>query len=192
MNTSFCGLCKMPCNYSVWIAVAIIIIVIIIVAVCWNCSDSGKNAGSSNRSHSPATPGTLGGGTTALICLSGSQEVPPNRSIATGIGRVTLTADQTSINYEIMAMGLPIAPDIGAHFHLGAVGQNGAVVKNLNFVPVPGTSTSWMLNGSWTTADATQPLTSPDVAAFLNGMLYVNLHSAAHPMGEIRAQVVPS
>ena len=181
-------------NYSgVWIAVAIIVVIIIIIAVCWNCSNSGKstNTGSSNRSHSPATPGTLGGGTIAMISLSGSQEVPPNGSIATGTGRVLLTADKTSINYEIMAMGLTIEPSIGAHFHLGAVGKNGPVVKNLNVALVPGTTKSWMLNGSWTTADATQPLTPGDVANFLNRMLYVNLHSPAYRDGEIRAQVVP-
>ena len=182
----------MFCNHrGVWIAVVIlIIIIVIIVFIAW-WSRSGSDGSSHGSSHSPVTPvSTVGSGTTAIVMLSGSQEAPiPVTTSASGTGRVTLTADQTSINYEIMAMGLIIEPSIGAHFHRGAKGKAGPVVKNLNVVQMPGTSTSWMLNGSWSTMDDMQPLTPTDIADFLNGMLYVNLHSPAYRDGEIRGQV---
>ena len=65
-----------------------------------------------------------------------------------------------------------------AHLHQAAVGTNGGVVMPLTF---EGT-TQGVVSGS-------QVLTPTQVEAYLNGLLYINIHSVNFPGGEIRAQL---
>lgn len=67
-----------------------------------------------------------------------------------------------------------------AHIHLGAMGQNGPVI-----IPLAKTA-----DGIWT-VPANTILTSAQFDAYRAGDLYVNVHSAANPGGEIRAQIKP-
>ncbi len=109
------------------------------------------------------------------VTLSGSQEVPPVTTSATGSGTVTVAPDM-SLKVNITTSGINAT---AAHIHLAPAGQNGPVavpfVKNGN---------------SWSVAP-TAKLTEAQYAAFKAGNLYVNVHSAAHPGGEIRAQIKP-
>ena len=64
-----------------------------------------------------------------------------------------------------------------AHIHEGAAGANGPVI-------VPLTK-----DGDTYKVPAGAKLTSAQLASFKAGNLYVNVHSAANPGGEIRGQL---
>jgi hypothetical protein len=110
------------------------------------------------------------------VTLTGANEVPPVTTTATGTGTVTIAADG-SVTATITVTGM--APTAG-HIHQGAVGVNGPVI-------VPFTQ-----NGNTFTAAPGAKLNEAQMAAYRAGNLYVNVHSAAHPAGEIRAQLKPS
>jgi len=111
--------------------------------------------------------------------VDGDQEVPPVVSTATGLGTFTLT--DAGLIYHINVEGLTI--DM-AHFHLAAEGINGPVVRSLTTEFSGGKAA-----GIWTAQD-TEPLTASLTDALLAGEVYVNIHTAMHPGGEIRGQLV--
>ena len=112
---------------------------------------------------------------TMQVKLSGDQEVPPVKSSGSGSGSVTINADG-SVSGSVTASGFsPTA----AHIHEGKAGANGKVI-------VPFTK-----DGDKFSAPAGAKLTPDQLKAFKEGDLYVNIHSAAHPGGEVRAQLKP-
>jgi Cu/Zn superoxide dismutase len=116
--------------------------------------------------------------------LDGTQEVPSVTTTASGTGTFILSRDATQLTYNITVNGLS-GPITGAHFHNGAAGVAGGVVKNISF-------TNNTSSGVWSTGDATQPLTDSLLSELLRGRLYVNIHTGANPGGEIRGQVLLS
>ena len=112
----------------------------------------------------------------AKVTLSGSQEVPPVTTSATGSGTITVAADQ-SIAGSIKTTGVKAT---AAHIHLGAPGANGEVIITLTKVGEDG----------WTVGPGAK-LQDAHYQAFKDGRLYVNVHSAANPNGEIRGQIKP-
>lgn len=115
-------------------------------------------------------------GDTNKVTLTGASEVPAVTTPATGTGTIMIAADG-SVTGSMTVTGM--APTMG-HIHQGAVGINGPVI-------VPFTQ-----SGNVFTAPAGAKLTEAQLAAYRAGNLYVNVHSAAHPSGEIRAQLKPS
>jgi hypothetical protein len=115
-------------------------------------------------------------GATITVTLSGDQEVPPVRTSATGSGSITI-ADDGAVSGVIRTTGIA---GNAAHIHLGAPGKAGPVAVPL----VKGT------DGSWTFAPDAK-LNSAQLAACKAGQLYINVHSTAHPDGEIRGQLKP-
>lgn len=71
-----------------------------------------------------------------------------------------------------------------AHFHRERIGVNGGVVKTITDDFAGNTA-----HGMWTAADD-EPLTDELLAELLTGGLYLNVHTAANPGGEIRGQVL--
>ncbi len=104
----------------------------------------------------------------------------------TGLGTATMTLGDDGLAYQVTVSGLTGAV-MNAHFHRGAAGESGGVVREI-FDTFTGNTAS----GTWGFADATEPLTDEAIADLLLGRLYLNVHTAAHPGGEIRGQVVPS
>lgn len=109
------------------------------------------------------------------VSLSGDHEVPPVKTGASGTGTITINADKT-VSGSIGTKGINAT---AAHIHEGAPGKNGNVA-------VPLTK-----NGDTFAVPAGAKLTDAQYKAFQAGDLYVNVHSAAHPDGEIRAQLKP-
>jgi hypothetical protein len=123
---------------------------------------------------------SLAAGTAAAqqfnLKLSGAQENPPVNTQASGTAQITVAPD-LGVTGSITTTGInPTA----AHIHTGAAGANGPVI-------VPMTKNGD--NGFVFPAGA--KLTPAQGEALKSGGLYVNVHSAANPGGEIRAQMVP-
>lgn len=113
--------------------------------------------------------------------LEGAQEVPPVTTSAQGSGMVSIDRDQSNAHYMFVVSGLtPTA----AHFHNEAMGANGAVIYNL--------SSSLMNNGAfgyWKANDLATPFMTANSVMFRSNTVYVNVHTAANPDGELRGQV---
>src|SRR3954463_9193175 len=110
------------------------------------------------------------------VTLSGSQEVPPVPSSASGTGTITVNDDK-SVSGSVTTKGIKATM---AHIHEASPGQNGGVV-------IPLTKKG---DNEWTVpADA--KLTDAQYQAYKAGNLYVNVHSDAHKSGEIRGQLKP-
>lgn len=112
---------------------------------------------------------------TMTVKLSGDQEVPPVKSSGSGSGSITIN-DDGSVSGSVTASGFtPTA----AHIHQGAADKYGPVI-------LPFTK-----EGDKFSAPPGAKLTPDQMKAFKSGDLFVNIHSAANPMGEVRAQLKP-
>ena len=111
----------------------------------------------------------------ADVKLSGDQEVPAVKSAGAAAGAITI-GDDGAVSGSVTATGFtPTA----AHIHQAAAGKNGPVI-------VPFTK-----DGDKFSAPAGAKLTPDQMKAYKAGELYVNVHSAANPGGEVRAQLKP-
>jgi hypothetical protein len=109
--------------------------------------------------------------------LSGAQEVPAVSTAGSGTVDATFDKATRKLAYTVNYSGLS-GPPSAAHFHGPApAGQNAGVV-----VPITGAASP--MKGEAT-------LTESQAADLLAGRWYVNVHTKAHPSGEIRAQVRP-
>lgn len=126
---------------------------------------------------------TLKNGSGVSAMLSGGQEMPSVTTNATGTA--SLTANATGLQFDITVTGLS-GPITGAHFHFGSIKENGPVVKDITMNFTGNTAT-----GSWLVADPT-PFNDSLRRALVNGKIYLNIHTAANPSGEIRGQVLLS
>ena len=120
--------------------------------------------------------GTCGGLAQAKdvkVMLSGANEVPPVTTTASGEGTISI-ADDGAVSGSVTTKGVN---GTAAHIHMAGTGKNGPVI-------VPLTK-----DGDTYKAGAGAKLTAEQMTAFKNGDLYVNVHSAANPNGEIRGQL---
>jgi hypothetical protein len=118
----------------------------------------------------------MGGASDSTPTLTGAEEVPPVNTQATGVSRIAVIGDKT-ITGSVEIRNLNAT---AAHIHLAPRGQNGPVI-----IPLVKTGENvWSVPGN-------TMLTSAQFDAYRSGNLYVNVHSAANPDGEIRAQLKP-
>jgi len=110
------------------------------------------------------------------VTLTGKEEVPAVETAATGSGTITIGADK-SVSGSVTTKGID---GIAAHIHQAAAGKNGPPIVALE----KGT------DGAWNVPQGSK-LTDEQFASYKAGELYVNVHSAAHKGGEIRAQLKP-
>ncbi len=111
--------------------------------------------------------------------LNGSNEVPAVTTNGTGTAWAVLNPDMNSLTFHITYAQLD-STFTDAHFHIGKVGVNGGVVFSISSFFNGNTAT-----GTWDNI--------PDslITKLLNGGIYMNVHSMAHPGGEIRGQLYP-
>jgi hypothetical protein len=108
------------------------------------------------------------------VVLQGSQEVPPVSTAATGSGAIVITPDR-AISGSVTTSGInPTA----AHIHEVPAGSNGPVI-----IPLVRTA-----ENVWS-VPAGSRLTEAQYASHRAGNLYVNVHTAVNPNGEIRGQI---
>ncbi len=110
------------------------------------------------------------------VTLTGNEEVPPVSTPATGSGSFMVASNRT-VSGNITTTGLN---GVAAHIHIGARGENGPIAIGL--VQTAG--------AIWAVPAGTK-FTDEQYAAFTEGRTYVNVHTAAHKGGEIRAQLLP-
>ena len=110
--------------------------------------------------------------------LDGSQEAPnPVVTTATGTAWAVLSPDMTTLTYHVTYAQLD-STFTASHFHLAPAGVGGGVVQAITF-------TGNTASGQWTGfADSI-------LAKLLKQEIYVNIHSAKYPGGEIRGQLIP-
>jgi hypothetical protein len=117
----------------------------------------------------PATP--------VPATLTGAQESPPNTSTARGTSMIVIGADR-QVTGSVQVTGM--TPTM-AHIHEAAKGANGPVIipfiktGDTSFAPPPGAR-----------------LNDAQYASYKAGNLYINVHSAAYPGGEVRLQLWPA
>ncbi|HXC38515.1 MAG TPA: CHRD domain-containing protein, partial [Burkholderiales bacterium] len=110
------------------------------------------------------------------VALTGMQETPPVATQARGTGTFVIGTDRT-VSGSVTTTGITATM---AHIHTGAVGKSGPPI-----VPLQQKS-----DNEWVVPTGTK-LTEGQYSSFKAGQLYVNVHSAAYPEGEIRAQMLP-
>ncbi len=118
--------------------------------------------------------------------LSGDQEVPAVDTDAYGSGIVSIDRDQTNVHF-MMAYNDLTGPQTVAHFHNAPAGQNGGVIFDLGpfFNQIETFDAAF---GYWSDMDE-MPFDAAAAEAFREGEVYVNIHSAENPGGELRGQV---
>jgi hypothetical protein len=118
----------------------------------------------------------FGGGCYSAV-LSGSNETPANASTATGGGTFFLSPTTLTTTLKlahVITYSTTLTPTM-AHFHKAQPGVGGPIV-----IPLP---LSRPISGTLT-------LTQAQAADLIQGLYYVNIHSANFTAGEIRGQIV--
>jgi hypothetical protein len=119
----------------------------------------------------------IGGKQKATVELTGAQEVPSVSTNASGKSTIIVTDDRSVSGTVTVTDMTPTA----AHIHVGPAGTNGPVI-----IPLVKTSDKVF------DVPPNTRLTNEQYAAYKRGDLYINVHSAAYPGGEIRVQMRPS
>ncbi|MFZ5470214.1 MAG: CHRD domain-containing protein [Myxococcota bacterium] len=114
--------------------------------------------------------------------LSGANEVPPVATAATGTveallegRRLELTGTFTGLESDLFAV-----EGSAAHLHQAPVGKSGPIAVNVAVTSV---------NRRSGTLRVVAELTDEQVTAFRDGGMYLDVHSAQDPQGELRVQL---
>lgn len=92
--------------------------------------------------------------------------------------RLNYTFDTLSYNVQLTGLSGAIT---GAHFHLGEAGTSGSVVVGIPSGNINGNVIAGSVTGSM--------LADTFIRHMLTGSIYLNIHTAANPNGEVRGQV---
>lgn len=111
--------------------------------------------------------------------LSGAEEVPAIVSAASATAASTVNRDSGVVTLHLRTAGADDAT--AAHIHSAYAGDNGGVTVGLT--QDPGDVAHWSV--------VEVQLDEAGLADYLDGRLYVNLHTPANPPGEVRGQIAP-
>jgi hypothetical protein len=119
--------------------------------------------------------------------LSGTEEVPPVTTTASGTTDITVRPSKCpstassgnchTVTGTVWTKGLAAT---AAHIHQAAAGQNGPVIVTLVKVS----------DDVWTVPGGTV-FTDDQFATYWQGLMYVNVHTDANKGGELRVQLKP-
>lgn len=151
-----------------------------------------------------AATATAGGGGTATLStgqetftatMTGSEEVPPKNTQATGSAKFISSSDENSMTYRIRVAN--INGVTMAHIHSGETGKNGPIVVTLfKSATSTGPINGLLSQGTITSTNLEGPLkgkTISDLVKLINdGKAYANVHTQQNPKGEIRGQISTS
>lgn len=124
--------------------------------------------------------------------LSGSEEVPANDSLATGVAVFMLDRSGEALHYKLNVANIENVT--ASHIHLAPAGSNGGVVAFLYGGPTTeGRTQGTLATGTITADDLVGALAGQSLDALLAEMdaggAYVNVHTSQIPGGEIRGQI---
>jgi len=124
--------------------------------------------------------------------MNGAQENPPVETNAQGEAVFRLSDDGSALSYRLVVSN--IADVRFSHIHMAPAGQNGPIVVTLFPGPtLSGRVQGVIAEGTITAANlqgALAGMTLADLVAQIDaGNTYVNVHTDAHPPGEIRGQI---
>ncbi len=127
-----------------------------------------------------------GAGTTGVAlasefraALTGANEVPPGDPDGAGTAKVVINGTLNELCVDLEVTGITAAT--AAHIHRGVAGENGPPVVNLD-PPDPLDEDD---------CDSIGDALADEIQANPAGF-YVNIHTAEHPEGAIRGQLMPS
>lgn len=124
-----------------------------------------------------------------MVDLFGGNEVPPVNTTTSGVAYFAYDNANSVLDYDItisspVSVSNPVTVT-ASHIHTGDVGENGPVAITLYAGPDAAVYKDNDLNfyGSI-------QMDASEAATLLSGGYYVNVHTADHPSGEIRGQVI--
>lgn len=124
------------------------------------------------------------------IIMSGAQETPAVPATAIGKLNVFYSKGTRTLTYSLSWSGLT-GPVVAMHIHgLAPTGYPSGVVQSINIANIvrcPASPTTAC--GSYSGTFQVDGFVVKE-ADLLNGMYYVNIHTAAYPGGEIRGQII--
>ena len=135
-----------------------------------------------------------------------TEEVPALSNVASGTFTLLIDFDELSFDYELSYSGISGTGATQSHIHLAQKGVNGGIMvffcTNLGNGPpgtqacpangtVTGTATAANVGGGANAQGIAPGQFDEVLAAIRAGVVYVNVHSALFPGGEIRGQLVP-
>jgi hypothetical protein len=122
-----------------------------------------------------------------VMSIDGMQETPSVTTTAKGSGIVSVDRNQTNAHFMYVCSGLTGTSN-GVHFHKGAMGMSGGVIYDLTSMStLAGANASG--SGYLKSTDAS-PFTMGNSMSMMHDSVYMNLHTAANPNGELRGQVL--
>jgi hypothetical protein len=159
--------------------------------------------------HSPAH-----GVTIFSADLTGSQEFPPNGSLATGFATFILNDAQTALTFQATIFGIDVTGTqtpgtsadnlVAAHIHCCTPpGANASVVWGFFGTPFndnnPNDSVvipflngvGGAFSGKWDLPEGNNTTLTAQLPGILAGNSYINFHTTTFPGGEIRGQITP-
>ena len=133
------------------------------------------------------TPPSVGGGGTATLFTAVLSPEVGVTSSGSGSAILQLSADQTYATLHFSYANLT-SPKVSEHIHGPAdPGTNAGILFDIDTTgPQPDGSYKWTLVQSGNTTVAQQ------IAAIQGGRVYLNIHSAQYPNGELRGQFAPT
>ena len=112
-----------------------------------------------------------------IAVINPGQEMPPVSEFSMGNAFMTYDTKTAMLCFSISYLNLSSA-EVAAHFHgPGSPGVNAAILFGLP----SGTPKTGCVG----------PLDTAQRRALLEGRFYINIHTAIHPDGELRGQVIP-